>query len=68
MTSFVSVFLIKPFLLVLIDTMRIFGGVHEIFVEIFFFESDSPVSSPPGSRSEGLERSKLFNRRSLANE
>jgi hypothetical protein len=40
--------------------MRSNFGVYEIFVDLFIFESDSPVYSPPGSRSEGLERRKLF--------
>jgi hypothetical protein len=52
---------IKPLLLALIDTMRSNCGVYKIFVELFIFESDSPVYSPQGSGPEGLERSKLFN-------
>jgi hypothetical protein len=63
----VSVFFITPLLLVLIDTMRINFGVRKIFMKLFIFESDSPVYSPSGSQSEGLERSKLFDHGPLAN-
>jgi hypothetical protein len=47
--------------------MRSNFGVYKIFVEFFVFESESPVYSPPGSRSEGLEIIKLFNDEPLAN-
>jgi hypothetical protein len=66
MTFFVSVFFIKPLLLILIDTMRISFDVYTIFVELLIFESDSLVYSPPGSRSEGLVGSELFNHGPLA--
>ncbi len=55
-TFFVSGFFIKPLLLVLIDTMRSNFGVSKIFMDLFIFENDSAVYSPPGSRSERLER------------
>ncbi len=55
------VFFIKPFLLVLIDTIRSNFGMYKIFVELFIFEIDSTVYSPHKSESEGRERSKLFN-------
>jgi hypothetical protein len=61
-----SVFFIKPLLLVLIDIMRSNFSVYKIFLELFIFESDSPVYSPPGSQSERLGRSKLFNHGPLA--
>jgi hypothetical protein len=47
--------------------MRSNFGLFKIFIELFILESDSPVYSPPGSRSERLERSKLFNHVPLAN-
>jgi hypothetical protein len=47
--------------------MRNNFNVSKVFVELFIFESDSPVYLPLGSRSEGLERSKLFNHGPLAN-
>jgi hypothetical protein len=55
MTFLCLIFCIKLLLLVLIDTMRSNFGVYKIFAEFYVFESDSPVYSPPGSRSEGLE-------------
>jgi hypothetical protein len=46
--------------------MRSNFDVNKIFVKLFIFESDSPVYSQPGSPSEGLERSELFNHGPLA--
>jgi hypothetical protein len=54
-------FLIKPLLLVPIDTMICNFDVYNLLVELFVFESDSPVNSPPGSRFERPEISQLFN-------
>jgi hypothetical protein len=49
----VSVFFIKPLLLVLIDTTSSNFGVYTILVELLIFERDSLMYSPLGSRSEG---------------
>jgi hypothetical protein len=67
MKFFVSGFFVIQLVLVLIDTIRSNLGVYIIFVELLIFESDSPVYPPPGSRSEGLKRSKFLNHGPLAN-